>query len=445
MREERNKPTFVYRIGGILLAINICTSLDKIKMASPVFYLVLALFLMFVYAHNISISIVEIALTAIPISYLTLNMMYAYDLYASFRYLVFFSLFLIIQLCLNSSNSWHELFFKCIYALSIILVAFTYIQFLFPNFYFMYLFPIFTLDEQEVVKLLYMNRGMVGLTNQTGYNAFLMNLGLIILLVKLIVLKNAASVSKKLSMCIVAIFYVVAIVFLANKRSFVLVITIEIMALLFIKYKFLSKHRFKHHFRIALLLLLVIIVIVAPIILKRVAAYLKNKYDDIDKFSSGRTKIYRAGLSMFGLNPIFGQGMCSTPNYLITEYNMIKYQQMHNIYIQLLAELGIIGFVIFLGIFIYYYRLTLKMVKLYRAFGNKNIIAYMLVSLLVQTSWLVYGLLGNTLTVFSQLLAYIVFASIPIHYARLARKLCINKNNDILFAPNSISKVQVYR
>jgi O-antigen ligase len=424
MRRGIISTTFIHRFVGALLVVNIyTTNLVRIRFSSPIFYFFLVIGLMYIMFDNIRLhlSTIELTLFLLPITYLILNLLYTYDLFASFRFLVYFSLFLLIQLYLNRSNAWHEVALKYIYILSLLLVFFTYIQYLFPDFYFANVLPIFTPEEREIVLWLHAEHGMVGLTNQTGYNAFLMNLGLIVLLNKLLASKKSVFNFKKLTMFFLSIVYVVAIILLAQKRSFIFVIVIEVIVLLFAKYEILKKIKYNRLFRTLFLVVLVIFIALAPIFLKNLLVTLSDKYDSIDDFLSGRINIYKVGLSMFQSNYILGYGMASTPVFLEAEHGM-QFQQMHNIYLQILAELGVVGFVIFTGLFVFYFNLTLKMIRAHRNSGERNSMTHLLTSLLVQTSWLVYGMSGNTLTVTNQLLVYIVFCSVPAYYAKQAGK-----------------------
>lgn len=61
----------------------------------------------------------------------------------------------------------------------------------------------------------------------------------------------------------------------------------------------------------------------------------------------GRTKMWAAALKFFKSNAVFGIGWEQIRHRTIWQLNI------HNIYIQLLAETGIIGFLFFVSFFIY--------------------------------------------------------------------------------------------
>ncbi len=79
-------------------------------------------------------------------------------------------------------------------------------------------------------------------------------------------------------------------------------------------------------------------------------------------YSSHHEEHYISALKMFHDNPIFGIGtnmfriVCSDPNYLYKERSCSSHP--HQFYIQILAELGIIGFLFLLTFFYIYYLLA---------------------------------------------------------------------------------------
>ena len=74
-----------------------------------------------------------------------------------------------------------------------------------------------------------------------------------------------------------------------------------------------------------------------------------------DETGNGRSELYDCAWSMFYSNPLFGSGWGSYSKYVATTslgamYNNLGFTSMstHNVYLQLLAETGIVGLALFL-------------------------------------------------------------------------------------------------
>lgn len=114
--------------------------------------------------------------------------------------------------------------------------------------------------------------------------------------------------------------------------------------------------------------------------------------------SNGRYEFWKIALSYFKTSPIFGIGWLGfrywTRNFLVQGNG---YVDVHNVYIQILAESGIVGALIMLVIFVGTLVQTIQMLS--KAQYNKEpaVRATLCVSLSVQVFCLVYGVTGNFL------------------------------------------------
>ena len=74
---------------------------------------------------------------------------------------------------------------------------------------------------------------------------------------------------------------------------------------------------------------------------------------NIDETSSGRWHIWKAGMHMIFARPVLGVGAGAFAYaYGSGEYGPARWMQPHNLYIQCMAETGIIGFFVWFGVFI---------------------------------------------------------------------------------------------
>ena len=109
-------------------------------------------------------------------------------------------------------------------------------------------------------------------------------------------------------------------------------------------------------------------------------------------FLMSRGIFYKESLRQFINNPILGIGWGSMQ--LIIKHNV------HNIYIQLLAETGIFGFLIYMSLFLYgiYNAIKLiKIIKIRKIQLNSNEKICMLFSVYYQIFFILYGITGNPL------------------------------------------------
>ncbi len=116
--------------------------------------------------------------------------------------------------------------------------------------------------------------------------------------------------------------------------------------------------------------------------------------------TTGRTRLYLWALELFRRNPIFGIGWGRYRTTVVGNVTLVKDFETHNIYLQLLAETGIIGFIAFVTTFLIFWNTTriayCKCVQnnnLYEANWRK----LLYFSLAYQTYFLLYGLTGNPL------------------------------------------------
>ncbi len=125
-----------------------------------------------------------------------------------------------------------------------------------------------------------------------------------------------------------------------------------------------------------------------------------TEIEDINETSSGRWEIWGDGLKMIVARPVIGVGAGAFMSALGSgEFGRTRWMQAHNLYIQLMATTGIIGFLVWFGGFIYNFLRKLKRLitetrnsERYRwimLFGNAFIIS--LISLFVS------GMFGHSL------------------------------------------------
>ena len=107
-------------------------------------------------------------------------------------------------------------------------------------------------------------------------------------------------------------------------------------------------------------------------------------------------------LQLFSKNKLFGIGWLGfrfNSNSLIqgTNTGNIGYVDAHNVYVQLLCEVGIVGALFVIFVFVCCLISTIQTYRKYKKYIDANQTQILAISVALQTFCLVYGLTGNFL------------------------------------------------
>ena len=131
-----------------------------------------------------------------------------------------------------------------------------------------------------------------------------------------------------------------------------------------------------------------------------------DRFEDVDEDSHmvSRYRFWLLALQMFKNKPILGNGWMSFRyEYFYHFYsgraNAKLYMNAHNIYIQLLAEVGIVGIIVFTLLVVYLLISVFKTLWIYnqRIIDEKKVLSPLYFSALFLVFFLQYGLTGNCL------------------------------------------------
>lgn len=239
---------------------------------------------------------------------------------------------------------------------------------------------------------------ITGFTTNPGFSAGYMTSGII---VSIAACQNNRSALKNQS---VSLIILVSAFMLTGKRgpAIFLVMTLILCYLMPMR----GAQRAKRYWRVFLVLLVLLILflllrdflITIPIfeqISMTVSGILTG--DDV---SSGRTKLYIWAIRLFLRHPWLGIGWGNYKTTVVGNATLIKELDTHNIYLQLLCETGIVGFVIIVGTMLLMWNMTRRHFKQCVASPIAEIRAmlpYIYFSFAYQTCFLLYGLTGNAL------------------------------------------------
>lgn len=410
----------LYSIIGFLLALNIYTfAIDKIQFSYLLFYIgVLAILIFAAFIKNTKFGN-EIFIALGFAVYLFFTLLYTYDFQRTFRYGLFVLVFILIHILLTKENYWHKTFYKSIFVFSIIIVFGTFVSFFFSDVYRELFFPLFDMDSQSTIDILIRRGAHTGFTNQTSANGFLLSVGLG-LLFSMVFTRHNSNLWVKIMM----ILSIIAL-FMTMKRSFILANIISISILIYLKLKVENRKINKilkiFSGSIAIGIVLIVISPYVPVIQNTIERF---AITDEGIYTSGRDIIYIYGIEMFLSSPLIGWGLDSVSPFLAHNFGLAGIQQMHNIYLQLLAETGIIGFVVSMIAFTKMYSISYIAAKQGYNYCDKKVKYVLISSLYVQTVWYIYGFFGNPITEHVFLLANLLFFSVSLFYYK---KFKLNK------------------
>ena len=241
------------------------------------------------------------------------------------------------------------------------------------------------------------SHGGSGFTLNTGYSAGYIIAGLIVAISEY---KKERPVYKNI---VLSLFLLLALL-LTVKRGPTLFLILTVIYCYLAPVK--GSKKMKRYWALFLIILFAVIILFAfrdvlssiPIvgkILDTIAGVI-----DGEDVTSGRTRLYLWALELFKRNPIFGIGWGRYRTTVVGNVTLVKDLETHNIYLELLAETGIIGFIAFVTTFLLFWNTTriayCKCVQENNPYETdwRNLLYF---SLAYQTYFLLYGLTGNPL------------------------------------------------
>lgn len=254
-----------------------------------------------------------------------------------------------------------------------------------------------------------------GLTGEKGYAALYMNIGIGIELAEHCRKKRLS----KENVCLLLLYFIALL--LASKRTFFMIAIVQcgLALCLFEDIKNKAKNMF------AGLVLGIPCLLIAFVTIPQLTNLFERFKDGMeDPTMMGRTAFWGFCLEMFRLKPKFGFGFGSFNDvyFDMTQY-LYKGQpweyHAHNIYLQLLGETGIVGFLLFLipaaGCLI----LSVLLFRSIKESGVMRQIAYM--GMYLQFLFLAYGITGNFIYENAESAAY--FTGILFTFTALRQKI----------------------
>lgn len=311
-------------------------------------------------------------------------------------FLGFILVFILLKISLSNLENWKVTFLSGVLTFSAIHVFSTILQYFNPEI-------VRRINQLILPSAAYnINRYQVsvgryaGITGQVGANAFYITIFLAVIFCFLIEYRKKYVTGPLFIMGCVALI-------LTTKRGLLLFnITAFIAILLIVK---IGKMKNNNKVVVFLLTTLMIgLIAIIGVSLLGNAPMLNQLLVD-DDITSGRMGIYSSTFQLVKSAPLIGRGLSS-----------VEYQvgiKAHNIYLQLWAELGLLGLLIYSLAMIITLSNSIKLYIGVKNEQNLNCRYFILISIYIQIVFMLYGLTGNVLYDYFIVGIYMLSISLP--------------------------------
>lgn len=325
--------------------------------------------------------------------------------------------------------------FKVIKVFAIYYAATVWIQFLLPPVYNLYLGILPEEVSENLLKLQNFDSSYAGFSTNAGFTA-----GHIVAGIILIFSKRYNQSFKRPKTDWFIILFLVASLLVTGKRTHLLA-AIAVICLIYV-ISASGKKRISHLKRLAvvaaagagLLMLMLIFFRFIPVV-DRLAETIIGLFNGED-ITSGRAKLYDFAWDLFLKNPVFGIGWDQYHLNTIGTVTLMTELDVHNIYLQMLAELGLVGFLLIITPMVFTLIATFKQLNKRQAFINRSTMweSALLFSLGYQIFFFIYGITGNPLYDYNYIIFYFFACAICVVSKRNMLGNCVdfadNAQND---------------
>lgn len=313
-------------------------------------------------------------------------------------YAIFAFLFLI--------NDWKLMRFslELIIFLSIIFSVVSWISLVLPSIYITKILPFLNDSalEGNITDLYYGK--LCGLTDHYSRNAFYVVLGIIISVATFLTTKTRKS--KIIHLIIIA--FLLSTLFIIGKRGHSLFLALSLMCTLMIINNNLSK---KINYIFKTLIIGSGLLLLFSNINTGSQNLFARLFDNSGDISTGRFDLYKSALNMFYQKPFLGNG------YNAFSKTVYGFAGVHNDYIQLLCENGILGLLIMLLANISIYIITIIMILRFRKKKELKLrqeFKGLVISFMFQTFYLMYAVTGLPHYDYEIFIFYFLFSGVSV-------------------------------
>lgn len=332
----------------------------------------------------------------------------------------------------KKNNDWIKffinisIFFIMVHALATIVFYYN------SSLYFTYARFVFSGETLDVAIKNYRQGYMAGFYDHFSSNG--MNLGIGCIYLFFTWWKTKRNFKLKVFLLIMLTLCAYALI-LSSKRAPFIAATVMI----FLVYSFINKRHLLKSFAILIpiALFVMLLLVFFPDIpgldtLMKKSAMLENSSAGI---LNGRNGLWNIAIEMFKQNPLFGMGYGSYSS-VSSNANAIT-TSAHNYYLQVAAELGVVGLLLYFSAFVFPLVLTLR--KIVESMKQKNYqnVYYLAISLSIQGFVILYNLSATAMMYYNILIPYFISCMIS--------KACLVPNRRKVILKNESWHFNVYR
>lgn len=326
-------------------------------------------------------------------------------------YIIRYAVLVFIVILMKYDEEFFHIIFYCILAAGLVHVIATLWFYFDTDFYMANIYPNFNSSQRaHLYEQVQKNHHAVGLSNHYSQNGIYMAISLCASFA-LLFAKSRKNILWKVLLLLVVLFALI----LTGKRG---VLIFSVFAML-ISYIICKKGAFANKLITVLFILssmsLVIYALsfyiegIASAFARITAMFSENETLDV---SNGRFKLYAIAWNFFKESPIMGIGWREFSKEVVNFYNQDSVlRDAHNVFLQLLCETGIIGFSIFISLFIstiiQTVQLAAKSTQGMLKLSDKTKIV-LIFSLCYQVFFLAYCITGNPLYDLETVYVYII-------------------------------------
>ncbi len=322
----------------------------------------------------------------------------------------FFSVYavLLLLVCIYVEDC-HKPLMQLITVFTMEHVFFTWFFYFCPNLYKNHIIPLFPEFEYELTWQFEHNQA-AGFTMHYSTNGIYLAVGVIAFFALLL----GAQGKKKIPFAVLSVL-TMSTLFLTGKRGHLLFV----VAALFLVYFILNFKKVKKVLLTsgAVLGVGIVLVLILSLFIPDILTPFTRFFSEAD-VTNGRIPLYQLALDEFFEHPVFGNGWGSykyafdASDIAGTRGNM----DTHNVYLQLLSESGIVGFGVFVSIFIYVLVTNIRLIHSEKR--EPCNLTLLIFALGMQLFFLMYCITGNPLYDVQILFIYVFACSIVLKEAR---------------------------
>lgn len=294
-----------------------------------------------------------------------------------------FALAIILAFVLHYINDWYDILKKCLVFFSIEHFVVSWLFWIFRGFYNSTIIPLFPAEYRAWLTKWSDSNVLMGLVNHYSTSGIYFSIAVLVMFAIWL------TKTKKTKVDTVWLILMLFSLFMTQKRGPLLFCIIAMIAAYFIYEKIKTKTILKF---LGIVLVIILLLILVIQIFPSTSGFIDRlvQLDEQDDITNGRIPLYEYAVSLFKQNPLFGIGWGQY------RYSYVREISAHNIYLQVLAETGIVGAVLVFGAFIYGLVISIRLLRKSKEYSQSLRFA-ILFSFAMQVYFLLYGITGNPL------------------------------------------------